>query len=121
MAMPAGTFTTFRSIGQREDLADAIYDISPLDTPMLSSIPRVRATGITHEWQTDILDGSTVVGAIEGDDFSANTAVVTVRLANICHIFRKDVSVSRTQRVVQTAGRRDEYAYQLAEIWPLAA
>ena len=115
MAMPDGTFTTFRSIGQREDLADAIYDISPLDTPMLSSIPRVRATGITHEWQTDILDGSTVVGAIEGDDFSANTAVPSVRLTNLTTIFRKDVSVSRTQRVVQTAGRRDEYAYQLAK------
>lgn len=115
MAMPAGTFTTFRSIGQREDLADAIYDISPIDTPMLSSISRVRATGITHEWQTDILDGATVVGAIEGDDFSANTAVPTKRLANNCMIFRKDVSVSRTQRVVQTAGRRDEYAYQLAK------
>jgi hypothetical protein len=115
MAMPAGTFTTFRSIGQREDLADAIYDISPLDTPMLSSIPRVKATGITHEWQTDILAASEVSGAAEGGDFAANTAIPSVRLTNICHIFRKDVSVSRTQRVVQTAGRRDEYAYQLAK------
>lgn len=115
MAMPTGTFTTFRSIGQREDLADAIYDISPIDTPLLSSIPRVSATGITHEWQTDILAGSTVVGSIEGNDFAAVTAVATTRLTNICHIFRKDVSVSRTQRVVQTAGRRDEYAYQLAK------
>lgn len=115
MAMPTGTFTTFRSIGQREDLADAIYDISPIDTPLLSSIARVRATGITHEWQTDVLAGATVAGAIEGNDFAANTAVPTTRLTNVCQIFRKDVSVSRTQRVVNTAGRRDEYAYQLAK------
>jgi hypothetical protein len=115
MAMPAGTFTTFRSIGQREDLANAIYDISPIDTPLLSSIPRVRATGITHEWQEDQLSAATVAGAIEGDDFSAITAVPTVRLTNVCQIYRKDVSVSRTQRVVLTAGRRDEYAYQLAK------
>lgn len=115
MAIPAGTFVTLDAIGRREDLSDAIYDISPIDTPMLSSIARVKATGILHEWQTDILDASTVQGAIEGDDFAANTAVPTVRLTNSTMIFRKDVSVSRTQRVVQTAGRRDEYAYQLAK------
>jgi hypothetical protein len=115
MAMPAGTFTTFRAIGNREDLADAIYNISPIDTPLLSSVPRVKATGITHEWQEDQLQAATIAGAIEGDDFSALTAVPTVRLSNVCQIFRKDVSVSRTQRVVLTAGRRDEYAYQLAK------
>jgi len=29
MAVPTGTFQTFQSIGNREDLSDIIYDISP--------------------------------------------------------------------------------------------
>lgn len=29
MAVPSGTFQTFQAIGNREDLEDIIYDISP--------------------------------------------------------------------------------------------
>lgn len=115
MAVPKNTYATYDSVGNREDLADAIYDISPIDTPVLSSIARVRATGVKHEWQTDNLAAATVQGAAEGDDFAASARVQTVRLDNQTQIFRKDISVSRTQRVVLTAGRRDEYAYQLAK------
>lgn len=121
MAVPKNSYATYDAIGNREDLADAIYDISPLDTPVLSSIARVRATGIKHEWQIDRLAGSTAQGAVEGDDFAASARIQTERLDNQCMIFRKDISVSRTQRVVESAGRRDEYAYQLANDWPLAA
>lgn len=115
MAVPKNSYATYDSIGNREDLADAIYDISPIDTPVLSSIARVRATGVKHEWQTDNLAGAVVQGAAEGDDFAASARIQTVRLDNQTQIFRKDISVSRTQRVVMTAGRRDEYAYQLAK------
>lgn len=115
MAVPNNSYATYDSIGNREDLADAIYDISPIDTPVLSSIARVKATGVKHEWQTDNLAAATVQGAAEGDDFAASVRVQTVRLDNQTQIFRKDISVSRTQRVVLSAGRRDEYAYQLAK------
>lgn len=115
MAVPKNSYATYDAIGNREDLADAIYDISPIDTPVLSSIARVRATGVKHEWQTDRLAGHTIQGAVEGDDFAASARVQTERLDNQCMIFRKDISVSRTQRVVLSAGRRDEYAYQLAK------
>ena len=113
MALPVATFTTFSAIGNREDLTDAIWNIDPTDTPYMSSIPRVKATGVKHEWQTDSLDAATIQGYLEGDDATADTATPTARLDNSCHIFRKVVSVSRTQRVVLSAGRRDEYAYQL--------
>lgn len=122
MAIVAGTQKTFETIGNREDLTDAIYDISPTDTPFISSIARVKATSVKHEWQTDALIAATNVGAIEGDEAAADTAVVTTRLNNQCQIFRKVVIVSRTQRTVLSAGRRDEYSYQLAkQSWPLAA
>ena len=115
MALPTATFTTFSAIGNREDLTDAIYNIDPTDTPFMSSIARVKATGVKHEWQEDALDAATNVGYLEGDDATADTATPTTRHDNNCQIYRKVVSVSRTQRVVLSAGRRDEYAYQLAK------
>jgi len=115
MAAPTNTWTTFSAIGNREDLTEAIFNIDPVDTPFASSVARVKATGVLHEWQTDELEAATNVGQVEGDDAVADTAVPTSRLANNCQIFRKVVSVSRTQRTVLSAGRRDEYAYQLAK------
>ena len=115
MALPTNTFTTFSAVGNREDLTDAIWNIDPTDTPFTSSISRVKATGVKHEWQTDSLEAATNVGFLEGDDATADTATPTERLDSQCQIFRKVVSVSRTQRTVLSAGRRDEYAYQLAK------
>ena len=115
MALPTNTFSTFSAIGNREDLTDAIYNIDPVDTPFSSSISRVKATGVLHEWQTDTFEPATNVGYLEGDDATADTAIPTVRPGNYCQIFRKVVSVSRTQRVILSAGRRDEYSYQLAK------
>lgn len=115
MAIPTNTFSTFSAIGNREDLTDAIFNIDPVDTPFASSIARVEATGVLHENQTDELESATNVGHVEGDDVTADTATPTVRLTNPTQIFRKAVSVTRTQRTVLSAGRRDEYAYQLAK------
>ena len=43
------TYQTYTAIGQREDLSDVIYDISPTDTPLLNSLARSKATGVYHE------------------------------------------------------------------------
>ncbi len=55
MAQPTNTFDTYDSIGEREDLSDVIYNISPTDTPFLSSAAKVKASAVLHEWQTDSL------------------------------------------------------------------
>jgi hypothetical protein len=46
------TFTRYDAVGAREDLSDVIYDISPQDTPIMSSIGKTKATAVFHEWQT---------------------------------------------------------------------
>ena len=73
MAAPAETFNTYVAIGNREDLTNAIYNISPTDTPFMSSIARVGATAVKHEWQTDALAAVTNQGYIEGDDATGDT------------------------------------------------
>lgn len=115
MAAPAATVTAHSAIGNREDLAEAIYDISPMDTYFLSTAAHTAATAVSHEWQTDALDAAADNAHIEGDDATANTFTPTTRVNNRCQISRKTVSVSGTQRSVNSAGRADELSYQLVK------
>jgi hypothetical protein len=110
------TFTAHTAIGQREDLTDIIYDISPTETPFMSSIGKTKATAVYHEWQTDSLAAATTANAaIEGADATSATLAPTVRLGNYTQIIQKTVQVSGTLDVVNKAGRKSEKAYQLAK------
>lgn len=115
MTVPTNTFQTYQAVGNREDLSDIIYMVSPFDTPFQSMIGRTTASSTTHEWQTDALpaaDGSNA--QIEGDDASAASVVATTRLSNRCQISSKTISVSTIQdSAVDKAGRKKELAYQV--------
>jgi len=116
MAIPSNAFKTYEAVGNREDLSDIIYDISPMETPFVSGIPRVSASAVTHEWQTDALAAANTANAqLEGDDATGATLVATTRLNNVCQIVSKTVIVSGTQRAVRSAGRSDELEYQVAK------
>lgn len=110
------TYQTYTAIGQREDLTDVIYDISPTDTPFMSSIGKTKATATFHEWQTDALAAPALGGAVEGADASTMTASPTSRVGNRTQIFTKSVSVAGTLEAVDKAGRKSEKAYQLAKV-----
>jgi hypothetical protein len=110
------TFTRFDAIGAREDLSDVIYDISPQDTPIMSSIGKSKATAVYHEWQTDSLAAAnTSNAAVEGADASAATLSPTTRVGNYTQIVQKTIQVSGTLEAVDKAGRKSEKAYQLAK------
>lgn len=113
MAQPADTFDTYDAIGNREDLADVIYDISPMETPFISGIAHTSATGKLHEWQTDALAAAAANAVIEGDDATTTARVPTVRLNNQTQISDKVPRVTGTQRTVDSAGRGDEMEYQI--------
>lgn len=116
MAAPTGAFTSVSAVGQREDLTDIIYDISPMDTPFLSSIGRTKAMAVLHEWQTDSLAAASTTNAeVEGFDVTGASSTATSRVTNYCQIQSKDLVVSRTLRSVRTAGRADEFDYQTAK------
>lgn len=116
MAVPTGTFTTYAAIGNREDLQDIIYDISPMDTPFVSNVGRGTASAKLHEWQTDSLAAASATNAaLDGDDATTDTASATSRFANNCQILDKVPRVSGTQRAVDSAGRRDELSYQVSK------
>ena len=116
MAQPTNTFDTYDSIGEREDLSDVIYNISPTDTPFLSSAGKTKSTAVLHEWQTDALAAASTSNAvIEGDEATLDAVTATTRLSNSCQIMDKTVVISGTQEAVDKAGRASELAYQIAK------
>lgn len=115
MAVPAATTQTYAQIGNREDLSDVIYDISPTETPVISRLSRVKAKNTNHEWLTDVLAAAASNRRIEGDDATFLTADPRTRINNYCQISSKPVAVSGTSRAVDTAGLDDEFSYQIAK------
>lgn len=113
MTIVTGTYLTYSAIGNREDLLDQIYNITPTDTPFLGKMPTTKATAVKHEWQTDSLAAAGANAQLEGDDFTYSTPSATTRVDNMCQISYKTVVVSKTQDAVNKAGRAREMVYQL--------
>lgn len=115
MAAPTNTFITTSAIGNREDLTDIIYRISPTQVPVFSMAAKAKATNTLHEWQTqDLAAASSSNAQVEGDDATAKSVTPTVRLTNRTQILSKTVGVSGTQQAMNSAGRKDEMGYQVS-------
>lgn len=118
MGIISNTYTGYDAEGEREDLQDMIFDISPTETPFISGMGRGKASAVTHEWQTDSLAAAVTNNQqLEGDDVVGTTDALsaTGKPANICEIARKLITISGTLEVVDKAGRKSELAYQLAK------
>lgn len=115
MAIYTNSYETFDSNNKREDLANVIYNISPTETPFMSSIGTGSASGTKHEWQTDSLAAAAANLVIEGDDSPSRALTATSRLLNYTQISTKPVVVTGTQEVVNKAGVSSEMAYQIAK------
>ena len=116
MAQVSGTYSKYDAVGLREDLTDIIYNISPTDTPFMSSIAKSKATAVNHEWQLDSLAAASGTNAqIEGDEVSFSAPSSTTRRGNVTQIATKSVIISGTLEAVNKAGRNSELAYQISK------
>jgi len=117
--VPTGTFKTYESIGNREDLSDVITNISPVDTLFFSQLSEDGAKSITKEWQTDALAAAGSNAQLEGDTTAATSVTPTIRLNNTLQIQKKQFIVSGTQEALAksggAAGRPSELGYQTAK------
>lgn len=116
MAQVANTYETYDAVGNREELADKIYQITPEETPFISLIGR-KAVASTHpEWQTDTLASpDTENNQPEGNDWSYDAISPTARVGNYCQISDKKIIISRTQDNTSKAGRKSELAREVAK------
>lgn len=106
MAVVTNTELTYSDSSILDDLSDIIYDISPAETPVLSSIGRGKANQPFFEWQVDELEAPVSTNAqLEGDDVSSFDAVNRPdRIGNYCQISRKTAIVGGTTEASAHAG-----------------
>jgi hypothetical protein len=116
MAVPSNTQETYQTIGNREDLINAVYMVEQTQTPFTSRIAKITATATKHEWQTEALASASDGNAkAEGDDAATDAAIPTVRLTNYTQISSKTARISGTQESVDNAGNTGRMAHQMAK------
>lgn len=109
MAVPANTTTKYDVVGDREDLANIIYDISPEDTPLLTAAGRGKADNTFHEWLNDALaTGVSTNAHLDGDDSAAEAITQPTRTGNYTQISKKVAQSSGTSEAIRKAGRKGE-------------
>lgn len=113
----ATAFKTYDATAIREDLSDVIYDISPTDTPFMSSIAGKGSVSNTlFEWQTEALASAVINNYhVEGADAGTAATTATTRVTNQTQISKKVVEVSGSHEAVNNAGKKSELAHQLAK------
>lgn len=116
MAIVTNTFQTYGAKGIREELANTISNISPEETPFQSNIGSKSVSNTFFEWQTDSLAATSTTAVLSGDDVASfDSVAATTRLGNYTQIRRRTVIVEDRMGAVDTAGRADELAYQVAK------
>jgi hypothetical protein len=104
---------TYVQTRQAEDVQDVIYNISPIDSPVVSMSKTIRATGKLHEWSQDDLNAAAENAVVEGAVAGADESKPIVEKSNYCQIMSKVAEVTGTLEKVDKYGRNSEMAYQL--------
>ena len=115
MAKVTNAFTTYGAVGNREDLSNAIYNIDPFDTPIMSMARRRNVKNRTFDWQSEFLPTVDPNNAQHEGFVNANSASQpTIRLTNTTQISKRDATVSGSQEASDAAGKGSEMAHQMA-------
>lgn len=117
MAIETGTSLTYDSESLREDLSNAIYNISPTDCPFLTNIGKDKVSQPYFQWQTDVLATANPLNQqLQGGIFVNNTVVATNRVANYTQISTKVAEVSGTYERSVSAGFSSLMSYEMAKM-----
>jgi hypothetical protein len=115
MPKVTNAFTTYQAVGNREDLSNAIYNIDPFDTPVMSMIRRRNVRNRLYDWQTEFLPLVNLSNAqVEGFQLANGLSQPTIRLNNVAQISERDATVSGSQEESDAAGKGSEMAHQMA-------
>ena len=48
MAVPSGATQTYQRVGQKEDVSDLVFNISPNETPFVTKAKKTKASNTAH-------------------------------------------------------------------------
>ena len=114
MAKVTNAFDTYQATADREQLANTIYNLSPTDTPFMSSISTNSIRNVVFDWQTEILPTPVGTGQLEGFELSRSASTATTRATNVAMIQSRDATVTGSQDASDPAGKKTELAHQMA-------
>lgn len=105
-------YTSYDTVGIKEDVSDVITNLTPTKTPFQSMIGSDKVHHRTFSWLEDSLRAVQVNAKIEG--FTASDATLTppTSRSNVTQILEKTFKISATEDVVDKYGRDREVAYQ---------
>ena len=100
------------------DVENAIFNIDPTETMMLSTMSRRDVGNIKFEWLTEALPTSASTNKqFEGDNVSYDAGTNVTRNTNNCQISSRNATVTGTQQSTTNYGKSSgEMAHQLAII-----
>ncbi len=116
MPVPANTLQTYQSTYNAEDVSEIIMNISPIDTPVLTTAKKGTAEATYTEWPIESLAAPNGTNAnIEGDDADLDASTTPTRVGNWTQLVDKTVSVTTTQNAIRKYGAKNEFARQKAK------
>jgi len=95
-----------------EDVTRVVVNISPIDTPVLSSIGKTRAYNTLHQWPIDSLASRANSPIVEGTTVTYTAVAAPTRVTNYTQLMSKTYAVSSAERSVKGAGVDDMFIYQ---------
>ncbi len=109
------TFTTFDSVGAKEDVSDVISMLNKHETPFTSSLSNRTVTQKTYEWQEDEQEGGKDNAQVEGFDAVEEDGTTTEMRSNTTQIFSRTIRLSGSVEATEHYGRKSELARQLVK------
>lgn len=108
-------YTSYDTVGVKEQIDDVISDITPTETPFLSSIGTDKVTQKGEfKWQEDSLRSPATNAKLEG--FTATDVAITPTAfrTNVTQILSETIKVSGSNDATDYYGRAKESAYAIA-------
>ena len=98
----------------REDVLEAIFDISRIALPFTDSVGTGEAIENPYtEWTTDDLGDPVLNAVVDGSDAGVDESTTGLRVGNHAQESQKTYRVSQRAQNSDTIGRANELAYQL--------
>ena len=114
MAVNANALETYDTTVIRENLQEALINISPTETVFMSSIGTKSVDNTYFEWTTVSLSAAADNRVAEGDNPSNDSATLSIRRGNYCQLSDKVVEVTSTAEASNSVSGNATKAKQVA-------
>jgi hypothetical protein len=105
-------YTTYDTVGIKEDVSDVISNLTPTKTPFQTLIGSEKTTNRKFEWLEDSLADARDNAQLEGFEAQDATLTPPELRENYTQILEKTFKIAETQDAVDLYGRAKETAYQ---------